>query len=221
LPKTGEQQTVGANFTNAAARLLVINAVVVAGMSVPVAVWAAAASQTPTFGTDGKFHWIYSVQNGGQTFAADLAGWIDVPAAQSVWEMRITSSGHQPPLNKFLWYSGRANLDATAGYWEVFDDKTPAENIKVLRIDWQLTAPDKATLTFLVVKPNVPENGDELTYRVDGVLRTVMLFDKSANTTLEIGWNAQTGAGYLIAPDYNNGRKACWDTSREDVACSN
>ncbi|MDZ7289516.1 MAG: hypothetical protein ONB44_18985 [candidate division KSB1 bacterium] len=220
LAKIGQEQMAGANFTNAALRVLVINTTVVAGMSVPVIVWAAAASQQPVLGADGKFHWIYTVQSGAQIFQADLAGWIDVPARQSVWEMYITSTTHVPALAKFLWYSGRANLDATSGYWEFFDDKTPATNTKVLRIDWQSTAPDKATLTFLVVKPGVPENGDQLTYRVDGVLRQITLFDKSANTTLDIGWNAQTGAGYLLAPDYHNGQKACWDENRNDVVCT-
>ena len=219
--KAGEMQVAGANFNNAAFRVLVINTVVAASLLVPVAVFAVAASQTPTFGADGKFHWIYSVQHGGQTFEADLAGWLDVPAGQSVWEMYISSPTHQPPLNKFLWYSGRANFDATSGYWEFFDDNTPTAGVKVLRIDWQVAAEDNATLNFRVVKPNVPETGDELTYLVAGAGRTITAFDQSANTTLEITWDAQTGAGYLIAPDYNNGEKACWDANRDDVACTN
>ncbi|MDZ7344862.1 MAG: hypothetical protein ONA90_10165 [candidate division KSB1 bacterium] len=218
---SGKAGAIGANFTNAAIRVLVINTVVAANLSVPVAVFAVAASQTPTLGSDGKFHWIYSVQHGGQTFAADLAGWLDVPAGQSVWEMYISTSTHQPPLSKFLWYSGRANFDGTSGYWEFFDDKAPASGVKVLRIDWQVAAEDHATLKFRVVKPNVPETGDELTYLVAGPRRTITAFDQSANTTLEITWDAQTGAGYLIAPDYNNGEKACWDEHRNDVACTN
>jgi hypothetical protein len=218
LAKSGEAQAGRANFTNAAIRVLIINKAVVAGLSAPVEALKAAISQKPKWDpSDRKFHWIF--RDSSQTFEADLAGWTE--GREFVFQMCITSTTHVPPLVKFLWYEGRANRDVTSGYWEFFDDKTPGANIKVLRIDWQHTAADNRTSKFSVVKPNVPENGDELTYSVVGAMYNLTFLDKSENTTLDIGWNAQTHAGYLIAPNYNNRQKACWDENLDDVVCPN
>jgi hypothetical protein len=47
----------------------------------------------------------------------------------------------------------------------------------------------------------------------------VTYFDKSENSTLEISWDAATNAGYIIAPNYNNGQKSCWDNQLNDTTC--
>jgi hypothetical protein len=47
----------------------------------------------------------------------------------------------------------------------------------------------------------------------------ITYLDASEQDFMEIYWNAADGSGYLIAPHYNGGVKACWDTNRQDVAC--
>lgn len=216
-PKTGHTIQAGANFLNAAVRATIINAVVIAGLSVPVAVFALAASQTPTLGNDGKFHWQYSATVGGNAYTADLTGWVDVAKQQSVWEMRISATN--PPLEKFLWYKGRARLDNSSGYWDFYDPHQPSSSVETIHLDWTYTSNTNASLAFEVVKDGVPEKGDELEYDLLGEIITIVYRDVSASQTLEISWNYSTHPGYLIAPDYNNGAKACWDENLNDVAC--
>jgi hypothetical protein len=221
LSKTGAGQiAVGLNF--AAARLTVgaINLAVLAHMSVPVLTFAAAISQEPVLKDDGKWHWIYSVFNtSGQQFQADLAGWIDESAQVSRWEMRISTTGLGAPLNKFLWYTGQAALKNDSGKWEIYDSAQPNNSVKVVHIDWDHPSMTNATLKFTIVKPQVPENGDVLTYKAEGSGRMVTFFDQSANTTLDISWDVVTHAGYIIAPNYNNGQKSCWDSQLNDTTC--
>jgi hypothetical protein len=209
-----------AHFANAALRAAVIHTVTLAVMAVPAATFAAAASNDPVLGSDGKFHWLYGVQHGGHTFEADLTGFIDVPNAESVWEMYVTATGTNPPLNGFLWYNGRAALDNTHGDWHVYDHTVPGGGIEVLGVDWTHLTDEQVALEFTSLRPGAPEHGDRLTYRIDGNDRSITFLDASEGTTLEIWWNHATGEGYLIAPLYNGGQKACWDTMQSDAPCS-
>ncbi len=221
LSKTGADQTaVGLNFIAARLTVGAINLAVLTHMSVPVLTFAAALSQQPALQDDAKWHWVYSVSNNaGQQFQADLAGWIDESEQVSRWEMRITTSGLGAPLNNFLWYEGQAALSNGSGQWDIYDSAQPASSVKAVHIDWDRPSADEATLKFTVVKPRVPENGDVLTYKVDGNSRAVTFFDQSASTTLDISWDAVTNAGYIIAPNYNNGQKSCWDSQLNDTIC--
>lgn len=218
---TGVAKTnAGLNFVAARLTVGAINLAVFTHMSVPVLTFAAAISQTPTLKDDAKWHWVYTVSNNaGQQFQADLAGWIDESARVSRWEMRLSTTGLGAPLNNFLWYTGQASLNNDAGQWDIYDAAQPGNAVKVVHIDWDHPSASKATLKFTVVKPQVPENGDVLTYNADNSSRSVTYFDQSANSTLQIFWDEVTHAGYLIAPNYNNGQKSCWDSQLNDTTC--
>lgn len=207
----------GVNYLNAVARLAVINGTVVVVLSAPAAVFAAAVSQTPTAGSDGAYHWQYTTTANGIAFTADLTGSIDARTQESLWEMRV--SAPSVGLTNFLWYDGRAKLNNSSGYWEFYDPAQPDTKVNVLHLDWTYASATNATLSFEVVKESAPEKGDTLDYTLAGNIFTVKIFDASTAENLEISWDRTTTAGYLIAPNYNGGQKACWDSTRADVAC--
>ena len=207
----------GLNFTNAALRVVIINATVGIVLSVPVAVFAAAASQTPTLGSDAKYHWQYTTTVNGNSFTANLAGSVDLSTQESVWEMRISSTALA--LNNFLWYDGRAKLNGSSGFWDFYDTAQPNTKAGVLHLDWTYASTTAATLSFEVIKVGAAELGDTLDYIVAGTTIKIVLVDASAAETTEISWDRVTTAGYLIAPNYNGGVKACWDSTRADVVC--
>jgi hypothetical protein len=208
---------VGSNFLTAAVSVTVARAATIVVMAIPVATFAAAASNTPVF-EDGAFHWRYSVQESGQTFEADLSGRGE--GTQSIWEMRITTSATTPPFDDFLWYSGRAALSHQDGEWHVFDAQQPSSGIEILDIDWAHPTEDVWVLTFTNVKPAAATVGDRLEYEVDGDFRAVRYFDSSEGEEIEVEWNATTRDGSIVAPNYNGGERACWDANFENVPCS-
>lgn len=221
LPKPNDAEATKLNFFNAATRVTIANAATIIVMAIPVAVFAKAVSTDPELKEDGYWHWEYSETINGQTWQADLAGTLDLQTQESVWEMRITNAQANPALDKFLWYEGRAKLDNSSGDWHIYDPQSPDSQIELLQIDWSHPADDKATLEFTSKKPDIPENGDKLTYNTDGDSRSVSYFDNSNSATTLIEWSAATGEGSITAPDYNNGEKACWDAGQNDVDCSN
>jgi hypothetical protein len=207
---------VGSNFLTAAVSVTVARAATIVVMAIPVATFAAAASNTPVF-EDGAFHWRYSTQVAGQAFEADLSGRGE--GTESIWEMRITAPAAIPPLDGFLWYSGRAALSRENGEWHVFDAQQPSSGTEILDIDWANPAEDAWALTFTNVNPAAATVGDRLAYEVDGDLRAVRYFDASEAAEIEVEWNAATQDGSIVAPNYNGGERACWDTDFEDVSC--
>ena len=204
------------NYFNAGIRVLLINTATVVLMAVPVAVFGGALQNTARR-RDSKWHWEYTVNHQGNTFSADLAGWVQ--GSQTMWEMFITAPGHNPPLSDFLWYTGDAEIGNGSGTWHVFDALGGNPGVEVLLIDWTYLSEDDATLTFTATKPGIPENGDQLTFRVNQQERSITYFDASSGTTGEIWWNAVTGEGWMDAPDYNGGQRACWDGEQEDREC--
>jgi hypothetical protein len=208
--------TAESNFLTAALAVSVAKAATVLVMAVPVATFAAAASNTPVF-EDNAFHWRYSVSQNGQTFMADLSGIGE--GTESVWEMHVSATGATPPLSNYLWYTGRAQLDGTSGVWHIFD-ASQASSTEVLQIDWTHPAATDWTLTFTDVNPPSLTHNDQLDYESHGDQRVASYFDASAGATTEILWNASTHEGSIQAPGYNGGLKSCWDASLANVTCA-
>ena len=207
----------GTNFAAAAFSVTVANAVTALAMAVPVATFAAAASQTPVL-EENAWHWRYSTVVHGQSFAAPLSG--RESGSNSLWEMRISASGANPPLNDFLYYSGTAALSGESGSWTIFDAGQPSANRQLLRIDWTHANATSWRVAFINVTAGTPENGDRLTYDVSGDGHSVTFLDASATTTTVVEWNAATHAGSILAPGFNSGAKACWNAQLQNVSCN-
>lgn len=203
------------NFGNAAIRVLAAQVATVVGLAVPVATFAAAANSTPTFEDDDRWHWRFVTVQGGHTHTAHLSG--AVQGSTVGWDMRITSPTHAPPLDEFMWYSGQGRLDRTTGTWTFYDPATPASPNAALRIDWAHVSATKNGWEATALSGAA--NGDVFTASVDGDDQMITYRDASEQAFMEIYWNAADGSGYLIAPQYNGGVKACWDTNQQDAAC--
>lgn len=213
----GEQATApGTHFVAGAIAVTVARFWTGVVMAVPVATWAAAASDTPEF-RDGAWHWEYSATENGRTFAADLAGVVE--GSESLWEMRVSASATNPPLDNYLWYTGRAALAGSQGEWHIFDAALPATRTEVLAIDWTHPSTTLWTLTFTNVRSGSAEFGDELYFESNGDQRTVRFTDSSAQTTSTVAWSHSTGAGWVQAPGYNGGVRSCWDSALQNVIC--
>jgi hypothetical protein len=205
------------NYIAAAARVVVINTTVILASVVPTTVLAAALSQQPTLKEDGKWHWIFTAKEGLNTFSVDLAGWIDTPNVEVVWEVYISSNTHTPDLDHFLWYHGRSKIGNKEGWWIFHDDKSPDSLVEVIKVDWEIPDENESELIFSNVKLASNEYGDYLKYGIELTDRFLIYFDASENRTNTIYWNAETKAGYIEWFDYNDGVKSDWDENLEDT----
>jgi hypothetical protein len=200
----------GVNWFAAAASVAVANLAVVIHTAIPLATWRAAVAQQPVL-EDGRWHWRFTTQEGGETYAGDLTGYIE--DGDLTAEMRISASALG--LTDFLWYVGTAPVGGTTGTWEFYDPQSPSTVVGA--IDWSHPGTLVWTVSFHAMAG--PDAGDQLTYEVNGAARSVTFYDASAGTTVDIDWNAITHVGSIVAPNFNGGLKACWDAALANATC--
>jgi hypothetical protein len=207
------------NFIAASARVLIINTVVLVASVVPSAIFLAALSQTPELKPDGKFHWIYTVQQGGKVYSADLAASVDMLNSEVIFEMYVTCPTYNPPLSNFLWYKGRAKIGNLEGWWIFHHDQFPDSLIDVLRIDWQVPDSTHQNLKISNVHTTHADYGNYLEYQIESETGNLYFYDSSESQTSTIHWNSGTGTGYIQWFDYLDGVKSCWNENQDDIDC--
>ena len=205
------------NFNNAAARVFIINSIVLIGITPPSVIFAQALSQQPTLESDGKFHWVFEAPYLLLRYEADLAGWVDRENLRVKWEMRVSTRQTNPALDSFLWYEGYANIENSQGQWTFYNPQKPDTLQKIALIDWTVDGPEDARLSFSNIDEGSDGLGDVLTYTVLSNDRKIEFYDESTGFTSIIYWDAVTTAGYLQVPDYNNGQPAYWDENHDDI----
>ncbi len=213
---TGGSSAVGTHFITAGLTVAIGQALTALHLAVPAVVLGAAASNTPSFESDGLWHWRYSASHQGQVWTSHLSG--SVQGNNAVWDVRITAPQANPPLDEFVWFSGTSATDGSSGVWRFFDPANPSSSTAVAQIDWTHGSNDVHQVSFTATSG--PNTGDVLTASHDGDDRLITFFDVSANQTSEIGWNIATKSGYILAPNYNNGLKSCWDGDLKNIVCS-
>ncbi len=206
------------NWLTAVFVVSVFNVLVLAGLAIPVAATSAALSVEPTFESDGKWHWNYTYQGPLQTHDLELTG--QVLPGKTVWEMYVT---RQLPteLNHFLWYSGEAEISGENGFWVFYDDTKPNENAEVIGIDWTVNSETDREITFTDRNVDSPGLGNTLNYDLLTPNVTMTIVNATAGDSTEVSWNMDSGEGHIIAPDYNDGNKACWNSTQENIDCVN
>jgi len=203
------------HFTTAAVSVGLAQLATVLHLAVPTAVFAAAANNTPSFEEDGRWHWRYTASDAGQLWTAHLSG--SVVGSEVVWDMRITSPQHSPALDEFLWYGGSSRTDRSRGNWYFNDPARAPSAVQLATLDW--THESAFIHGVTITATGGPGAGDILTADHNGSERLVTWSDASTGGTVEISWDVSTGAGYIIATNYNGGVKSCWDGLQNDVPC--
>lgn len=209
LAGPAQQTTPEANWLAAALSVTAANISVAVHTFVPRAIWAAALSQTPTL-EDGQWHWRFDATHAQETFQSHVVGYED--DGDRVFEVRISSSAAQ--LDDFLLFTGTAPVGGTSGTWS-FNDINGGGT--VADVDWSHPETDQWILTFSALAGD--GQGDVLEYDVDGSARSVSFEDASESTEVVVEWDATTNVGSIVAPNFNGGVRACWDTNLANTAC--
>jgi hypothetical protein len=209
-PQRAPSAVAGVNWVAAAASVAAANLAVVIHTAVPVAVWRAAVAQPPVF-EDGQWHWRFVHHDGQDHYDGDLTAFVE--GDDLIAEMRVSATSLG--LEDFLWYVGTAPVGGTTGTWEFFDPASPSTVVGM--ISW--SHPGTLVWTVAFEAMSGPNDGDELTYDVNGAARSVSFTDASAGTFAIVQWNATTHAGSITAPNFNGGTMACWDTTLANATC--
>jgi len=203
------------NWFNAAVRVLFLDVALDAAFHVPATAFAVAIHQEPVLEEDETFLWSYDfTDENGDDYAIRLRGRLD--GVHVDWEMRVSATG-ETPLDDAVWFVGESSLLEDSGYWIFLDPLGDGED--VARVEWTDRGPRDAHLRYENVDANGEDFGDHVTYDVDGAQVHVAYHDAGEDANTVIQWNALTGRGSIVAPDYNDGEQACWGSDLRDTEC--
>lgn len=204
------------NFSQAAIRAFVIKSVVELNLAIPKALLAAASESEAEFNDEGEWVWSYTKNAGNETYEVRLVA-SQENENEINWQFFVTNSALD--INDKLFFSGTTNADGSQGTWTYYSLMSDNEE-PVSVTDWTVTEDGNVDLRLEVVSDRFNNQGDYIEYSFDGTVKNVVYYDAGDDAITELQWNIETNAGYIIAPNYNNGDKACWDENFEDTSCS-
>ncbi len=202
-----------ANFINAYLRVAVANTLTHLVLTPPVAAFGVALHTIPSPQPDGSWLWVYTWVNGAEEAQIRLRGRAAGDAVE--WELRVTALSNEPPFDNVLWFEGTTRFEGAEGHW-TFHDPMLAGNPAVAELSWGANAGGD----YLSLECTFGDDaGDRLTYRHEAPECAVLFHEAGQEGDWDIRWNEADGTGSLMVPDYDGGRRACWDEHQNDVVC--
>ena len=204
------------NFNQALFRATIMRLVVELNLAVPRALFEAARNTAAELNEKQEWIWSYSHSAGDQNYEVRL---VAAPQGEDRlhWSFYVTSTGLG--LDNRLFFEGLTNREGTEGTWTYYDLQGSQQQ-PVSEISWSVPAPDNVQLRLEILTDRNGHQGDYIEYQFDGVVKHVIYYNSGEDQTTEIQWNTDTHEGYIIAPDYNNGMKSCWNASLENTLCN-
>lgn len=213
--QTAKREVANTNFSQAALRALVMKTVVDLNLAIPRALLVAAEGSEAEFNDEGQWEWSYSHTAAENNYEVRLLASAEGSSGVH-WEFFVTNS--LLDIDNKLLFEGTSSNDGSQGTWTYFN-VTGEGNEPVSEIEWSVNGEDEVSLRLEVVSDRYNNLGDFIEYSFDGTVKKAIYFNAGQEETTELQWNVETKAGYLIAPNYNNGERACWDENFEDVVC--
>lgn len=205
------------NFKQAAFRALIMKVVVEINLAIPRALLEAAAYSDAELNDDEEWVWSYSKTTGEETYEVRLVASREGDD-QVNWKLFVTNS--ELRLENRLFFEGITNNDGSEGSWTYYDLQNTQPEGAVSGVEWQVNGEDDVQLKLEVLSDRNENLGDYIEYAFDGTVKHAVYFNAGEEATTEIQWNVETHEGYLIAPEYNQGEKACWNSELVNTACS-
>ncbi|NGP77053.1 hypothetical protein G3570_10445 [Balneolaceae bacterium YR4-1] len=213
--KEALSKEVNTNFAEAAIRAFVIKSVVDLNLAIPKALLAAASESEAEFNEEGEWVWNYTKNAGNQTYEVRL-----VASQQNEneinWQFFVTNSALN--ISDKLFFEGTTTAGGTQGTWTYYSLMSSSEEA-VSVTNWSVSEEGNVDLRLEVVSDRYNNEGDFIEYSFDGTVKNVVFYNANEDSTTELQWNIETNVGYIIAPNYNNGEKACWNENFENVTC--
>jgi len=213
--QAAKQEVANTNFSQAALRALVMKTVVDLNLAIPRVLLAAAEGTEAEFNEDGQWEWSYSHTAGENNYEVRLVASAEGDSNVK-WEFFVTNSTLE--IDNKLLFEGTTSNEGRQGTWTYFNIVGEG-NEPVSNIEWSVNGEDEVSLRLEVVSDRYNNLGDFIEYSFDGTVKNAVYYNAGLEETTELQWNVETKAGYLIAPNYNNGEQACWDENFEDVVC--
>ncbi|MBO6525309.1 MAG: hypothetical protein JJ971_15885 [Balneolaceae bacterium] len=206
----------GSNFNTALVASGIAKIILEANLTIPKVLLNAAQQNDPDEIASSEWEWSYSTTAQGNSYGVRLTAATNSNSDVN-WKFYVTNSAVNPPLSNALFFEGNSDFNATSGSWIYYDLSTGDD---VSMITWTKSE-NSASIDFEVTSGRNDNLGDTIKYNFDGTTKTLVYLDASSGEETTISFNTETKVGFIIAPNYNSGTKACWNENLENTACPN
>ncbi|MDR8393541.1 hypothetical protein NC796_20470 [Aliifodinibius sp. S!AR15-10] len=204
------------NISRAFVTATVLKAIVDVNLAIPRALLLAAENSEAELNGDGEWEWSYSKTEGEHNYNVTLLATREGDDSVQ-WNFYVTNS--PLGLDNALFFSGETNEEGDQGTWTYYNLQNPGQEEEVSTVSWTIEGEEELEIRLDVTSDRNDNLGDYITYSSEGEIKTAVYFDASDDEITELQFNADNYTGYIIAPNYNNGEKACWNSALQDVAC--
>lgn len=215
--KTQSQNQSAGHFRRAVGTAVIMKTVADLNLAIPRALLKAANKAEPEFNDEGQWEWNYVKNTDDKNFSVRLLA--DRESEDQInWSFYVTNS--RLGLENHLFFNGTTNSDGSQGVWSYYRLENTDGREQVSEIEWTVNGEDDVELRLEVTSDRNDRQGDYLEYMFDGTIKSVAYYDNSEDQEVRLQINVDSKVGFIIAPDYNDGNKACWDDDFQDVSCS-
>ena len=208
------------NFTRASVVALGYSGILSANAAVPAALLGAASNSEPEFNGDGSWSWIYDYGMSGNSYQVVLNAEVDVADQAVDWEMLVSVDAGNTSFEDQRYLSGSSAVQGNSGHWYLYLPDGTAATDTVAKTNYTYSDTANYSMSMQFLRDGADHRQDSLNFERAGNIKQLNYVDFSDDQSVEIRWNMETGAGYIIDPRYNGGAKACWDESFMNTTCS-
>ncbi|GAA5521592.1 hypothetical protein LQ318_07560 [Aliifodinibius salicampi] len=203
-------------FVQAVFRAGFMKKIIEAHLLIPKNLLEAAEDTVAQLNEEQQWEWSYQYSSNTNGFDVRLIA-ERISSSAVNWSFLVTADHLN--LEEHLVFGGTTQNMGAQGVWTYYGLKDSEDDQKLSEIDWDIQG-DSTQIRLEVLSDLSVASGSYIDYDFDGVFKTIEFYNAEADETTIIQWNVDTKAGYIIAPDVNNGEKACWDEDQENVPCS-
>ncbi len=204
-------------FVQAVFRAGFMKKIIEAHLLIPKNLLEAAQDTVAQLNEEQQWEWSYQYSANTNNFDVRLIA-ERISSSAVNWSFLVTAE--HLDLEDHLVFGGTTQNEGAQGVWTYYGLKDSEEDDqKLSEIDWDIQG-DSTQIRLEILSDLSVAAGSYIDYSFDGVLKTIEFYNADTDETTIIQWNVDTKAGYIIAPDINNGEKACWDEEQENISCS-
>lgn len=204
------------HFAAAAKAAKAIESILDLNVTIPRALVKLAKRHSPDYISDGEWEWNYSAEVDGDDLGVRVTAKTNLNN-EVTWRFFVTNPKVIPPLEDALFFEGRFDFTGTSGKW-MYYSLTAEDHEQVSLITWEKKE-NLESVDLEVTSDRNDNMGDIIEFDYDGIVKKAIYRDVSSGETAIISYNTKTKTGFIVAPGYNNGNRACWDENLKNISC--
>lgn len=205
------------HFLNAAIRAMVMKGVVNTNLAIPKTLLKAAENVEPELTDNGEWTWSYTSDANNTNFEIRLVATSSSDGLVN-WQMYVTNS--ELNIENSLFFEGEVTEDGSTGNWTYYALLGDEAGSEVSQTTWSIESEEQVDLRLEVLTDRNGNTGDYIEYSFNSPVKLATYYNAGEDQTTEIEWNSETFEGSIIAPNYNNGEQACWNSNFQNIECS-